>query len=151
MTPTPEDQPIIDAEQLRMLRIAYLISAGISAFMALFGLLHVFIARVIQSDPGFGGEPEEARFAIRLLVVVGTVFFFFAIAGAVLRLYAARCLRLRNNHAFCQVVAGLSCVDVPYGTALGVITFNVLGRASVRDLFERREPPSAPAHDTGGI
>jgi hypothetical protein len=68
-----------------------------------------------------------------------------------LRLYTARCLRLRKNHALCQVVAGLSCIDVPYGTALGVITFNVLGRSSVRELFEPGEPPSGPTQDAGGI
>ena len=63
MTHTPDEQRIIDAEHLRMLRIAYLISAGISAFMALFGLLYVFVGEMIQADPDFMNEPEDARFA----------------------------------------------------------------------------------------
>lgn len=143
MIPSSDEQRIIDAEHLRMLRIAYLISAGISAFMALFGLLYVFVGNMIQADPGYINEPEDARFAARLIFVGGLVFFLFAMAGTLLRLYTARCLRLRKNHAFCNVVAGLSCVDIPYGTALGVISFIVLGRGSIRDLFERPGPPAS--------
>lgn len=78
------------------------------------------------------------------------MFFCLATAGVLLRLYTARCLRLRKNYVFCQVVAGLSCVDIPYGTALGVTTLVVLGRPSVRDLFERGEVQTA-TFDAGGI
>lgn len=42
----------------------------------------------------------------------------------------------RRSLTFCQVVAGLSCLELPYGTLLGVLTFVVAGRPSVGRLFQ---------------
>jgi hypothetical protein len=36
----------------------------------------------------------------------------------------------------CMITAGLSCLEMPYGTALGVMTFVVLSRPSVRQEFD---------------
>jgi len=40
-----------------------------------------------------------------------------------------------------MVIAAIGCLEFPYGTALGVFSFIVLGRDSVIQLFN----PSAPA------
>jgi len=34
-----------------------------------------------------------------------------------------------------MVMAGISCLEVPYGTVLGALSFVVLGRESVVQLF----------------
>ena len=39
-----------------------------------------------------------------------------------------------------MVIAGISCLFVPYGTILGVFTFIVLQRSSVEKLFEQSLP-----------
>jgi hypothetical protein len=44
-----------------------------------------------------------------------------------------------------MVVAGLSCLEFPYGTALGVFTFIALSRASVVRLFETNAAPQPQA------
>jgi hypothetical protein len=36
---------------------------------------------------------------------------------------------------FCLVMAGIACIFMPFGTALGVLTIIVLMRDSVRELF----------------
>ena len=36
-----------------------------------------------------------------------------------------------------MVVAGFGCLEVPYGTALGVCTFLVLNRRSVEKVFDQ--------------
>jgi hypothetical protein len=35
------------------------------------------------------------------------------------------------------VVAGISCISIPYGTVLGILTFLVLARPSIRAVFDR--------------
>ena len=57
-----------------------------------------------------------------------------------LNLVAGRSLTRKQNLTLIQILAGLSCLHVPYGTALGVLTFMVLGRPTVRALFEGKDP-----------
>lgn len=40
---------------------------------------------------------------------------------------------------FCMVMAAISCFEIPCGALLGVFTFIVLDRASVKRLFDRQE------------
>ena len=46
-----------------------------------------------------------------------------------------RSLRRRDRYMFCLVVAGISCMLMPFGTALGVFTILVLLRPSVKQIF----------------
>jgi hypothetical protein len=39
-----------------------------------------------------------------------------------------------------MVIAGIGCLEIPYGTVLGVFSFLVLGRDSVVPLFSPRPP-----------
>ncbi len=57
------------------------------------------------------------------------------ITMAALKFYTAVCLKQRKSRTFCLVVAAISCLEVPYGTILGVFTFLVLERPSVARLF----------------
>lgn len=43
-----------------------------------------------------------------------------------------------------MVVAGVSCLSIPLGTALGVFTFIVLSRPSIVRLFEEQSPLTTP-------
>ena len=43
----------------------------------------------------------------------------------------------------CQITAGLSCLEIPYGTVLGALTFVVLARPSVAALFRGAPDPGA--------
>lgn len=59
----------------------------------------------------------------------------FALATAALSGFAGRSLSRRRHYVFCLVAAGLACLSFPLGTALGVFTFMVLQRPSVKALF----------------
>jgi hypothetical protein len=39
-----------------------------------------------------------------------------------------------------MVIAGIGCLEIPYGTVLGVFSFLVLGLDSVVPLFSPRPP-----------
>ena len=50
----------------------------------------------------------------------------------VLNLISARMIDKRKGHTFTQVVAALNCRNIPFGIALGIFTFVVLGDKEVR-------------------
>lgn len=68
------------------------------------------------------------------------VLFYFIMGVAlvvvsVLNLLSGLFLRQRKHRTFSLVVAGLDCIQIPLGTALGVFTLIVLLRDSVRDMY----------------
>jgi hypothetical protein len=83
-------------------------------------------------------------------VGMGAALLIGGLLGAALNLVAGRSLTRKQNLTLIQILAGLSCLHVPYGTALGVLTFMVLGRPTVKALFEGRDPYGAPPPGTPG-
>jgi uncharacterized membrane protein YoaK (UPF0700 family) len=140
-------QSVIDEEHLKLLSLGYMISAGISAAFALFGLIYVFmgamfglIARMPASQQGEPPPPFVGWF----LTAFGVAFFIVFVALALLKYKVATSIKQRRSRTFCLVIAAISCLEMPYGTVLGVFTFIVLGRDSVaRQLGPHRA--SVPA------
>lgn len=149
-----ERQQIIDAEHLRLLRIGYFALGGVAVFTSLFGLLYVFMGvmmgTVMQGVPQQpDGPPPEA--AVWFMVGFGLLFLLASGAWALLSFLTARGLRRRRWRGLCFVTAALSCLYIPFGTLIGAFTFVVLGRSSVRALYEQsatRLP--APGHPDPG-
>jgi hypothetical protein len=138
-------QSLIDEEHLKLLSLGYMISAAITGFFALFGLMYMFVgammlAIVTHKLATNSGQPPPA-FMGWFFGAVGLTFFIVGIALAAAKLYAAISIKNRKSRTFCLVVAGFTCLAIPYGTALGVFTFIVLGRDSVVRLF----PASVPS------
>jgi hypothetical protein len=66
-----------------------------------------------------------------MVILTGwTVSFCIFLAGRYLRQY--------RHYTFCLVVAGILCILVPFGTALGIFTIIVLVRPSVKTLFDQQ-------------
>jgi hypothetical protein len=134
-------QAVIDDEHLKLLSIFYLVSAGLTAFFSFFGLFYAAMGGFIgyalthapQAQTGPGGPPPE--FLGWIFAVIGCAIFVFGMTMAILKFYVGRCLKRRTSRTFCLVIAAISCLEFPYGTALGVFTFIVLGRPSVMRLF----------------
>jgi hypothetical protein len=68
--------------------------------------------------------------------LIGIVGMLLMWAMAALIIYTGSSLRARKRPTLCKVMACLVCLNVPLGTALGVWTLVVLGRDSVRRLFD---------------
>ena len=143
-----ERQAIIDNEHLKLLSIGYMVSAGMTAFFSLFGLMYAFmgifmfatISKMPDTSPGQNGPPPE--FIGWLFGTLGFLFFAFGIAFAALNLHVAFCLKKRKSRTLCNVIAAISCLWIPYGTLLGVFSFLVLGRPSVIAQFNGGAHPA---------
>jgi len=133
-----------DTEHLHLLKLSYYITAGAVGFFSLFGLLYAALG-IFTATANFPVHPNQLppRFFGWFLAAVGIGAFLFGEAVAILTYWAGHSIALRRRRVFCLVIAGLICLKIPYGTAIGVCTFIVLSRPSVRALFEP-EPAPAP-------
>jgi hypothetical protein len=134
-----------DVEHLRLLHIGFYIMAGLSAFASLFALIYialggVFVAGVFN---GIGGNTANTLppFFGWIFVGIGVFFLFIGLTIALLLFLTGKCLQQRTHRTFCMVMAGLCCLQVPWGTAMGICAINVLNRPSVRTIFDRPGPP----------
>jgi len=140
LTSTDEDlkQQIVDDENLRLLRIGYYISAGLTAFASVLILLYTFFFSFIfmqaSRSSGTGGVPPSVG---RVIAVLGILFVFLVVGFAVLQFLTGQRLKERRSRKFCMVIAAITCLSIPYGTFLGVCTFLVLLRPTVQRSFEK--------------
>jgi hypothetical protein len=129
-------QEILDQEHLRLLSIAYLVSAAVSAFSSLFGLMYAAMGLLFGAAIAQSSEPAPPEFIGWLFGAFGLGLFLVMMTLAVLKAMVWDCLRKRRSRTFCMVIAGVSALGIPYGTLLCVFTFLVLTRPSVKPLFQ---------------
>ena len=133
--------PSNDEEHLRLLSICHYVSGGLTAFFACLPLLHVAFGLFLAFSPEtFSKGDVKNQPPAWLGIVVAVAGGLFVLAGwtlAVLKFIAGRCLARRRRRTFCLVVACICCILPPLGTILGVFTLIVLGRPSVKSLFDR--------------
>lgn len=140
-------QTIVDQEHLKLLSMAYLVSAGLNAFFSLFGLAYalfgMFVLTAIAHGPGSPTQGPPAELVAWMFGLVGAGIFMLMVTLGVLKFLVYQRLKQRRSRVFCMIVAGFSCLGVPYGTLLGIFTFSVLARPSVAQLFQE-SPPRLP-------
>lgn len=125
-----------DREQLNMLGLFHYIFAGLAAVGLVFLLLHFMLMSSIFSDPAMqqqANPPPQELMAIfaGMYFLLGTLL----VLGAGLNVATGVFLKKRKHRTYCMVIAGLNCLQIPFGTALGVFTLMVLSRDSVRAGF----------------
>jgi hypothetical protein len=81
-----------------------------------------------------------------IFIVMGVGLTVLGWIMAVCAALAGRFLSQRKHYTYCLVIAGFDCLWMPIGTVLGVFTFVVLLRESVRNLFEQAAVPENPQH-----
>jgi uncharacterized membrane protein HdeD (DUF308 family) len=139
MTALPRNQRNVDEDHLNLLSIFHFVVAALTLLGILFLLAHYALMHFMFTNPGIwknqrGGPPPEA--------ILGIFIIFYIIAGVfmvvigILNVMSGFFLRERKNRTFSLVVAGIDCLQFPFGTILGVFTFVVLFRESVRALYD---------------
>jgi len=103
-----------------------------AVFFAVIGLTTAFASP--HGNNGTSGGPPPALFFIIFACFFGVIILLTLIFAG-LEIYAGLCLKNRRHPILIQIVAAIYCLSIPWGTALGVFTFIVMNRPSVRPLF----------------
>lgn len=147
-----ERQVVIDQEHLRLLPLYYWVSGGFFGAYALFMVAYfIFIGTVFTSipfeDAGSGPPPAFGW----IFIGMGVAVFVFMAAIVALKVLAGFWITKRKNRVGIMIAAGISCLEFPYGTLAGVLTFIVLARPSVIALYEanKLKEPEIPATPAG--
>jgi len=142
------DQRIVDREHLQLLAIFHYVVAGLALLGTAFVFLHYMIMRTVFMNPQFWqkaqqnqpGPPFDPQGFFKIIVFVYLLFGLCFVLAAVANVLSGIFLSKRKNRMFSLVVAGLDCLQVPFGTLLGVFTIVVLVRPSVVELYESNPP-----------
>ena len=131
---------------LRILSVLFFVKAG----LMLLGSCGVGIYAIVGGAMMFGAEKiaeSDEKFSSGGVMTVGAVMIvifgallILQLTLAVLDLVTGMHLHKRRGRTLCMVAAGIACLAIPIGTALGVYTFIILGRPEVKRLFEEQSP-----------
>lgn len=144
---SPAVQAALDVDHLRLLEIGFYISGIVTAFRFIWLLFIagiffcIGVGSIVLPHHGNGASANDPPPAF-VFMIMGLVFGFIVVVILIfagLEIYAGRCLKKRRHPLLIQIIAAFYCLSLPWGTALGVFTFIVLNRPSVKSLFER--PP----------
>ena len=130
-------QAIVDEEHLKLLSLGNFVSGGVNAMMSLFGLLYlamgIFTSLAISHSAETAGKTGEfpPTFIGWLLGGFGLLFFLAFVAMALAKFWVGLSIRRRKSRTFCMIIAGIGCLEFPYGTLLGVLSFIVATPAIV--------------------
>jgi len=126
-----------DADHIKVLAIFHLIFAVLCILGIAFLLLHYSVMHYFFANPDIWKKqnnppPKEFFELFHYFVWFYMAFGVLLLIGSGLNLISAACLHKRKGRTFSLVIAGLNCLQIPFGTALRVFTFIVLMRDSVR-------------------
>lgn len=131
-----------DVSDLKMLSIFWYVLAGLQALGACIFLLYIGFGLVMMVLGGAAGAGSgEAGAAVPFLgmgafmlclgivplAIIGTIAYLNYVVG--------KSLPQRRNLTLIYVMAGLACLGFPLGTVLGVFTFMVVSRPSIKATF----------------
>jgi len=142
-----------DQEHLRLLKWGFYITAGMIGCFSLFSLVYIGLGGLLAfiPIPATDSSGFNRRFAEALFLGVGVAFFLIGLTTALLTYFVGRSISERRRWIFCMIVAGLWCLRVPFGTAIGICAILVLIRPSVKALFDgERMPPAIPTPPYSG-
>jgi len=131
-----------DASDLKTLSIFWYIVAGLQALGSCIFLLYILFGLFFMVVGGAAGassnEPGTAVPAIgfgAFFMCMGLIPMALILTLAYLNYTVAKSLPARKNLTLCYVMAAIICMGVPVGTVLGIFTFIILNRPSVKATF----------------
>ena len=144
-------QSVRDADHLKVLSICHYVWGGVSALLSMCGLFYVFMGLAFANDPSTfsnssarsgpgSGNPPPPEFVGYMFIGMGSAVVLLGSLVGGLTIYSGRCIARRKARTFSLIIAGVNCLSVPVGTVLGVFTFMVLTRDSVRAQYAAAPP-----------
>jgi hypothetical protein len=137
-TASPTFQQRKDVGHIQLLSIFHFVLAGFAFLGLIFVFLHYLIMSMVMSQPSVmrvqnGSVSPDAFFDFFRIF-----YFLFGVAlvaVAALNVLSGIFLRQKKHRMFSIVVSCLNCLQIPFGTALGIFTIVVLSRSSVKEVY----------------
>jgi hypothetical protein len=126
-----------DESHLKTLSILHYVYGGLMLLAGSFFLIYVVIGIVMLATTSSAPDPTAMIAGGVIFLVIGALLSGVAAAKGALTIYAGVCLAAKRRPMLCMIAAGLSCMNFPLGTALGVFTFVVISRPAVKQAFAR--------------
>jgi hypothetical protein len=145
LPPVTEIQQRQDREHLKLLAIFHFVVAGFAFLGIGFVFLHYALFHSFLSDPEIwkaaqkGANPPPRELFAKFADILIWFYVFFGavlVTGGILNLLSGLFLLRRKHRIFSIVIAAFDCLQVPFGTILGVFTIIVLSRDSVQKLYD---------------
>jgi hypothetical protein len=141
LPPGYTDRRKTDAEHLSLLSIFHYVVAGFVVIVFIFLSIHFGFMNAMLSNPeiwknsGPNSTPPPPQLWGMFKAFYAFAAFVLVLAG-VGNVLSGIFIHRRKNRMFSLVIAGLNCLQMPFGTILGVFTIIVLVRPSVRDMYD---------------
>jgi hypothetical protein len=133
-----ENQQRRDRDHLKLLVVFHFVFAGLALVGMGFLCVHYAIMHTFFSNPGIW-KSQQQDIPIKTFLDAFIWFYLFMgvllLTGLVLNVLSAFFLAQKRHRLFSLVIGGLNCLQIPFGTALGIFTIVVLSRDSVRRLY----------------
>jgi hypothetical protein len=134
-TPLPYaggDRLEVDAEHLNLLSIFYYIVGGLVVIMSCMFIAFVVMGMDMLDRAGPNGQRGW------FLVAAGGLGMIGGLVLALLLMLTGWYVAGRRHRIFTQVMATICLLIFPFGTVLGIATFSVLSRDSIRLSYGRK-------------
>jgi hypothetical protein len=133
-----------DRAYLNVLSILHYVWGGFTMLFSCFGIIYVVMGAVIMSgNSGFSASTGPAAASAPSPMWFGSLFAgmggCIVVVGwtfGILTIIAGRRIARHRSRVFTYVVAAINCMVFPFGTALGVFTFIMLTKSSVRAMYD---------------
>ena len=140
--PPPLPELPSDREHLNVLAILHftmgVVTLGMLVALLLFvNTFYSLFLPQMHLDP----KADTRALVSKLLVLYQVLFGIYYGVSCALNVTSGFCLWKRKARLFSLVVAGINCLQIPIGTGIGVFTFIVLMRDSVRGIYARASSP----------
>lgn len=153
--------PVLD--HIRTLSIMHYVVGGLDCLGALFGLLYVAMGLVFLKMPeltkmaeapaGRAPSPDmdlPSQVMGSVFTVIGLGITVIALTLGILTIISGRKLARLVGRQFSLVMAVVQCLQIPFGTTLGVFTLIVLSKREAVWFYDHPEqanlsPPNSPS------
>ena len=134
----PQNQQRRDREHVKLLAIFHFVFGGLAFVGIGFLGVHYAIMHTVFSNPDIWKSSQQAMPPKAFLNAFIWFYLFVGVlllTGLILNVLSGLFLLQKRNRLFSLIIGGLNCLQIPFGTALGVFTILVLSRDSVRQLY----------------
>jgi hypothetical protein len=126
----------VDDGHLKAIVICHYVWGGLILLLSLFAIFYIVMGMMVVHGrfPNSGPNPMPNQMGY-MFVCMGFGMMFLGWLVGILTIVSGRAIAQRKWRMFSLVVAGVNCASFPLGTLLGIFTFVVLLRSSVRAQY----------------